>query len=147
MKVLTLVASAVLLAGCEVNLNTEGLSARELKTFKVTGQPEVVLDTFEADRAGKQPARPLRGSEPARSYMSVTSAHRGLNRLERRRLSVARTAPAGGRAAAMTDRLASAPCKHCDEPSAVVPLPGSGRAAPHLTITVRRHERLPRRVD
>jgi hypothetical protein len=47
MKVLTLVASAVLLAGCEVNLNTEGLSARELKTFKVTGQPEVVLDTFD----------------------------------------------------------------------------------------------------
>jgi hypothetical protein len=47
MKVLTLVASAVLLAGCEVNLNTEGLSARELKTFKVTGQPELVLDTFD----------------------------------------------------------------------------------------------------
>jgi hypothetical protein len=47
MKVLTLVASAVLLAGCEVNLNTEGLSAREVKTFKVTGQPEVVLDTFD----------------------------------------------------------------------------------------------------
>ena len=52
MKVLTLVATAVLLAGCEVNLNTEGLSARELKTFKVTGQPEVVLDTFDGcDRA------------------------------------------------------------------------------------------------
>ena len=47
MKVLTLVASAVLLAGCEVNLNTEGLSAREVKTFKVTGHPEVVLDTFD----------------------------------------------------------------------------------------------------
>jgi hypothetical protein len=47
MKVLTLVAAAALLAGCEVNLNTEGLSARELKTFKVTGQPEVVLDTFD----------------------------------------------------------------------------------------------------
>lgn len=47
MKVLTLVAVAALLAGCEVNLNTEGLSARELKTFKVTGQPEVVLDTFD----------------------------------------------------------------------------------------------------
>ncbi len=36
-----------MLAGCEVNLNTEGLSAREVKTFKVTGQPEVVLDTFD----------------------------------------------------------------------------------------------------
>jgi len=47
MKVLTLVAAAVVLAGCEVNLNTEGLSAREVKTFKVTGQPEVVLDTFD----------------------------------------------------------------------------------------------------
>ena len=33
--------------GCEVNLNTEGLSAREVKTFKVTGQPEIVLDTFD----------------------------------------------------------------------------------------------------
>ena len=41
-----LVASTVL-AGCEVNLNTEGLSARETLTFKVTGQPEVVLDTFD----------------------------------------------------------------------------------------------------
>ena len=40
-------AAAVLLAGCEVNLNTEGLSARETKTFKVAGQPEVILDTFD----------------------------------------------------------------------------------------------------
>ena len=47
MKVLTLVAAVVVLAGCEVNLNTEGLSAREVKTFKVSGQPEVVLDTFD----------------------------------------------------------------------------------------------------
>ena len=47
MKVLSLVAAATLLAGCEVNLNTEGLSAREVKTFKITGQPEVVLDTFD----------------------------------------------------------------------------------------------------
>ncbi len=47
MKVLTLLAAATLLAGCEVNLNTEGLSAREVKTFKVTGQPEIVLDTFD----------------------------------------------------------------------------------------------------
>lgn len=39
--------SGTLLAGCEVNLNTEGLSARELKTFKVTGQPEIVLETFD----------------------------------------------------------------------------------------------------
>jgi DUF4097 and DUF4098 domain-containing protein YvlB len=47
MKVLPLVAAATLLVGCEVNLNTEGLSAREVKSFKVTGQPEVVLDTFD----------------------------------------------------------------------------------------------------
>jgi hypothetical protein len=40
MKVLSLVAAATLIAGCEVNLNTEGLSAREVKTFKVTGQPK-----------------------------------------------------------------------------------------------------------
>jgi len=47
MKVLSLVAAAAVLAGCEVNLNTEGLSAREVKSFKITGQPEVVLDTFD----------------------------------------------------------------------------------------------------
>ena len=47
MKVLTLLAAATLAAGCEVNLNSEGLSAREVKTFKVTGQPELVLDTFD----------------------------------------------------------------------------------------------------
>jgi hypothetical protein len=47
MRTLTMLAAATLLAGCEVNLNTEGLSAREVKTFKVTGQPEVVLDTFD----------------------------------------------------------------------------------------------------
>jgi putative adhesin len=38
---------STLFAGCEVNLNTEGLSAREVKTFTVTGQPELVLDTFD----------------------------------------------------------------------------------------------------
>ena len=46
------VASCVLVAattlgGCEVNLHTEGLSARETKTFKVTGRPQLVLDTFD----------------------------------------------------------------------------------------------------
>jgi DUF4097 and DUF4098 domain-containing protein YvlB len=41
-----LVASVVL-SGCEVNLNTEGLSTRETMTFKVSGQPRVVLDTFD----------------------------------------------------------------------------------------------------
>src|SRR5688500_9861340 len=42
-----LLAASVTLAGCEVNLNTEGLSARETLTFKVSGQPQVVLDTFD----------------------------------------------------------------------------------------------------
>jgi DUF4097 and DUF4098 domain-containing protein YvlB len=42
-----LLVSATLLPGCEVNLNTEGLSVREVKTFKVTGQPELALDTFD----------------------------------------------------------------------------------------------------
>ena len=40
-------ASAVWLSGCEVNLNSDGLTARETKTFKVTGQPDVSLDTFD----------------------------------------------------------------------------------------------------
>lgn len=42
----TLMAAAVLSA-CEVNLNTEGLSARETKTFKVAGKARVVLDTWD----------------------------------------------------------------------------------------------------
>ncbi len=42
-----LLVSSCLVAGCEVNLNTEGLSSRETLTFKVTGQPQVVLDTFD----------------------------------------------------------------------------------------------------
>jgi DUF4097 and DUF4098 domain-containing protein YvlB len=42
-----LLAASVTFAGCEVNLNTEGLSARETLTFKVSGQPQVVLDTFD----------------------------------------------------------------------------------------------------
>ena len=41
------VAATFVVAGCEVNLNTEGLSARETLTFKVAGQPDVVLDTFD----------------------------------------------------------------------------------------------------
>lgn len=35
------------LVGCEVNLSNEGFSARETKTFKVTGRPQLVLDTFD----------------------------------------------------------------------------------------------------
>jgi len=39
--------ASTFLAACEVNLNTEGLSARETKTFKVAGLPEIDLDTFD----------------------------------------------------------------------------------------------------
>ena len=42
-----LLLASTLLAACEVNLNTEGLSARETKTFKVAGLPEIDLDTFD----------------------------------------------------------------------------------------------------
>ena len=36
MRVATaLIVSSTLLAGCEVNLNSEGLSARDVKTFKI----------------------------------------------------------------------------------------------------------------
>ena len=42
-----LLLASTLLAACEVNLNTEGLSAREAKSFKVTGLPEINLDTFD----------------------------------------------------------------------------------------------------
>lgn len=42
-----LLVCAVVFAGCEVNLNTEGVSARETRTFKVTGAPELALDTFD----------------------------------------------------------------------------------------------------
>ncbi len=48
MKLATiLLVSGTLLAGCEVNLNSEGLSVRETKTFTVTGQPDLTLDTFD----------------------------------------------------------------------------------------------------
>ncbi len=47
MRLATILLVSTTLAGCEVNLNTEGLSARELKTFKVTGQAELSLSTFD----------------------------------------------------------------------------------------------------
>src|SRR5918992_3735255 len=33
--------------GCELNLETEGVTATETRTFQVTGQPDVVLQTFD----------------------------------------------------------------------------------------------------
>lgn len=47
MRLQALLLACTCLTACEVNLNTEGLSARETKTFKVTGQPDVILDTFD----------------------------------------------------------------------------------------------------
>lgn len=40
-------ACAVGLAACEVNLNTEGLTSKETKTFTVTGQPDLTVETFD----------------------------------------------------------------------------------------------------
>jgi DUF4097 and DUF4098 domain-containing protein YvlB len=39
--------SALSLAACEVNLNSEGIVSRETKTFTVAGVPNVQLDTFD----------------------------------------------------------------------------------------------------
>jgi hypothetical protein len=41
------VLAAVALAGCEVNLNSEGIVSRETKRFEVSGVPEVTLETFD----------------------------------------------------------------------------------------------------
>ena len=35
------------LGACEVNLHTEGLTSRDVRTFKVTGAPDLVLETFD----------------------------------------------------------------------------------------------------
>jgi DUF4097 and DUF4098 domain-containing protein YvlB len=40
-------AAALSLTACEVNLNSEGIVSRETKTFKVTGIPDIQLDTFD----------------------------------------------------------------------------------------------------
>src|SRR5687768_1506092 len=42
-----LLAVSVAVTGCEVNLNSEGIVSRETKTFKVSGIPEVLLETFD----------------------------------------------------------------------------------------------------
>jgi len=44
-----LTTGTLALAGsaCELNLNTEGLTATETRTFKVAGEPDLVLDTFD----------------------------------------------------------------------------------------------------
>jgi DUF4097 and DUF4098 domain-containing protein YvlB len=42
-----LISLVFAVAGCEVNLNSEGIVSRETKTFKVSGVPEVLLETFD----------------------------------------------------------------------------------------------------
>jgi hypothetical protein len=39
--------AVVALAGCEVNLNSDGIVSRETKRFEVSGVPEVTLETFD----------------------------------------------------------------------------------------------------
>lgn len=41
------VVAAVALAACEVNLNSEGIVTRDTRQFKVTGVPELDLETFD----------------------------------------------------------------------------------------------------
>lgn len=40
-------AAVVTLAGCEVNLNSEGIVSRDSKRFTVSGQPDVQVETFD----------------------------------------------------------------------------------------------------
>jgi DUF4097 and DUF4098 domain-containing protein YvlB len=47
MKHAVLLLAAITLAGCEVNLNSEGIVSRDTKTFTVTANPEIELDTFD----------------------------------------------------------------------------------------------------
>lgn len=47
MKKVLLLSGVLAFAGCEVNLNSEGIVSRETKRFEVTGTPEVQLDTFD----------------------------------------------------------------------------------------------------
>lgn len=49
LALLTTGALAVAAAGCEVNLNTEGMTSTETRKFEVSGQPEIVLDTFDGN--------------------------------------------------------------------------------------------------
>ena len=39
--------AAIALTGCEVNLNSEGIVSRETKSFKVSGIPDLHLETFD----------------------------------------------------------------------------------------------------
>ena len=75
MRLGTILLVSTTLAACQVNLNTEGLTTREVKTFKVAAQAELVLDAFDShrrdgrafNRAEQHPpqAVPDGGAEPA----------------------------------------------------------------------------------
>ena len=41
------VVTAAGLAACEINLNTEGFTTRETRSFTVSGAPDVTLETFD----------------------------------------------------------------------------------------------------
>ena len=57
-------AVALALPACEVNLNTEGLTVREKRTFAVTGQPDLTLEkVFESALAVVGPERILFGTD------------------------------------------------------------------------------------
>lgn len=47
MKYAALLLAAVVVTGCEVNLNSEGIVSRDTKKFTVTANPQIELDTFE----------------------------------------------------------------------------------------------------
>jgi hypothetical protein len=42
-----LVACAAAAPACEVNLNTEGVTSKDVRTYKVTGPPDLTLETFD----------------------------------------------------------------------------------------------------
>src|SRR5215212_8452853 len=46
-RIAVILAGALAVAACEVNLNSEGIVSRETKSFKVAGVPDVQLDTFD----------------------------------------------------------------------------------------------------
>jgi DUF4097 and DUF4098 domain-containing protein YvlB len=42
-----LALGALALGGCEVNLNTEGFTSKDTRTFQVSGAPELTIETFD----------------------------------------------------------------------------------------------------
>lgn len=46
-RIAVLAVAASALMACEVNLSTEGLTVRDTRTFPVTGEPDLTLETFD----------------------------------------------------------------------------------------------------